>query len=115
VGQIGRYCKAYYLKEFRQFSGWTEPVQDSGRSLLDESANDEDFLYLQEDYTVTRGIFADENIVFDNVTTGWIEFCRDTLRFEPPAGDPQMAAVAQSVQADGTEHSGNRMIGSDGM
>lgn len=107
MGQIGRYCKAYYLKEFRRFSGWTEPLQDSGRSLSDESAgvndatpelNDEDFLYLQEDYTVTRGIFTDENIVFDNITTGWIEFCRDTMRFEPPAREPQMAAVSQDAK-----------------
>ena len=107
MGQIGRYCKAYYLKEFRRFNGWTEHLQDFGSSPADESAeshdaapqfNDEDFLYLQEDYTVTRGIFADENIVFDNITSEWVEFCRDTLRFEPPAREPQMAAVSQNAE-----------------
>lgn len=45
---------------------------------------DDYFLYLQENYVVTDGIFKDENIIFDNVTPEWKKFCTHTLLFEIP-------------------------------
>jgi len=30
---------------------------------------------MQENYVVTDGIFKDENIIFDNVTPEWKDFC----------------------------------------
>ena len=45
---------------------------------------DNDFLYLQENYVVTDGVFKDENIIFDNVTPEWEDFCQNTLGFEIP-------------------------------
>jgi hypothetical protein len=50
---------------------------------LDEESSA--YYFLQEDYTVTAGIFMDEDIAFDAVTDEWREFCRDILRFEAPA------------------------------
>jgi hypothetical protein len=47
---------------------------------------DKDHLYLQETYVVTDGVFLDQNIVFDDVTSEWKDFCTHTLKFEvPPA------------------------------
>ena len=43
-----------------------------------------DFLYLQENFIVTDGIFIDENVIFDNVTPEWIDFCVNVLKFEVP-------------------------------
>jgi len=49
---------------------------------------DDDFLYLQENYVVTDGIFKDENIIFDKVTLAWKDFCDNTLLFEIPVYEP---------------------------
>lgn len=38
-----------------------------------------DYVYLHADFTVTDGIFIDENIIFNDVTPEWIEFCRNVL------------------------------------
>ena len=33
----------------------------------------------RRNFTVTDGIFIDENIIFSDVTPEWIEFCRNVL------------------------------------
>jgi hypothetical protein len=38
-------------------------------------------VYVQRNFTVTDGLFIDENIIFDDVTPAWIEFCRDVLGY----------------------------------
>ncbi len=81
MAAMGKYCKAYLVKQFRQFEQWTEEMPDStGKQLLDEN----DVLYLQETYVVTQGIFQDEQIVFDRVTPEWQHFCQTVLQFEVP-------------------------------
>ena len=91
--KMGKYCKAYPLQKLRQYSGWTENAQNARKEKLQvdgeevdavRELTDKDFLYLQEDYTVTDGIFIDENIIFDNVTPKWKEFCGRTLKFAIP-------------------------------
>jgi hypothetical protein len=103
MAEMGRYCKAYTLGQFREFPGWKEnpqglrkdkpqggmrkkrpggapdepPPAETQRVLTDD-----DHLYLQENFFVTDGIFIDENIVFDEVTPEWIDFCENTLKFE---------------------------------
>lgn len=85
MSKMGKYCKAYMIPSFREFSGWTENSQnarkenDSPRQLTDA-----DFLYLQENFVVTDGIFIDENVIFDNVTPEWTDFCKNVLKFEIP-------------------------------
>ncbi len=46
---------------------------------VDRTLDDDSILYLQENYVVTDGIFKDQNIIFDNVTDEWKEFCHETL------------------------------------
>ncbi len=97
MATMGKYCKAYSLQKLRQFSQWNENLENyrkekqevDGREVEAKRVlTDDDFLYLQENYVVTDGIFKDENIIFDNVTPEWKEFCHKTLAFEIPVSEP---------------------------
>jgi hypothetical protein len=95
MAEMGRYCKAYHVKRFREFEGWKENLSDlrkdkrieDGKEIEVErtSLEDGDVLYLQENYVVTDGIFKDQNIVFDDVSEAWKEFCEKVLEFEIPS------------------------------
>ncbi|MBE9216531.1 hypothetical protein IQ247_28380 [Plectonema cf. radiosum LEGE 06105] len=78
MATMGKYCKAYLLKQFRQFNQWKEN-QEVNQELAEDSV-----VYLQENYVVTDGIYKDENIIFDNVTDDWKQFCHKVLEFEIP-------------------------------
>jgi len=90
---IGKYCKSYKLSRLREFYGWTERAENA-RTITREvdgetvqvarELTDDDYVYLHRDYTVTDGIFIDENIIFSNVTPEWIRFCREALGHPPP-------------------------------
>lgn len=75
MATMGKYCKAYPANRFREFNGWTENNQNT----------DDGVLYLQENFAVTKGIFLDEEVIFDQVTPDWMSFCQTTLGFEVPA------------------------------
>jgi hypothetical protein len=89
--RIGNYCKAYMLDDLRKFNGWNESArEDEAQAVTDEAKTEgetdlSNVLFVQENYTVTAGIFLDENVVLDKPTQEWIEFCRATLKFNPPA------------------------------
>jgi len=97
--KIGKYCRAYPLDRLRQFSGWTEKAENARkiRTEVDgeivekpRQLTDADYLYVQRNFTVTDGIFIDENIIFDDVTDAWKEFCRNVLGFgDSRRGDDQ--------------------------
>ena len=94
MSEMGKYCKAYLVKRFREFSGWQENVHNLRKETKVEEGvetvvekmqlQDEDVLYLQENYVVTDGIFKDEHIVFDKVDDTWKKFCKEVLKFEIP-------------------------------
>ena len=93
MAKMGSYCKAYPVKRLREFSGWTENKENARKEKLEvdgkeeevtRELTDESFLYLQENFTVTDGVFIDENIIFDSATPEWIEFCKSVLEFEVP-------------------------------
>jgi len=94
---MGKYCKAYPITRFREYPGWREQsenvrkekeIVDGQEVEKDRQLTDEDYLYLQENYAVTDGIFLDENIIFDDVTSEWIDFCKSVLQFEIPVYEP---------------------------
>ena len=106
MATMGKYCKAYLIKNLRQFEQWTENSENTRKEKQEIDGKevevkrvltDDDFLYLQENYIVTDGIYKDENIIFDNVTPEWKEFCHKTLEFEIP--------VYEAVQVQATESS----------
>ena len=98
MATIGKYCKAYSIKKLREFSGWVESAANARREKQTDADGRErevtriltadDYLYVQENYFVTDGIFKDEHIIFDQVTPAWIEYCQQTLKFEIPVYEP---------------------------
>lgn len=90
---MGKYCKAYPIQQLRRFNNWTENLENTRKEKQkidgkevehNRVLTDDDFLYLQENYVVTDGIFKDENIIFNAVTPEWKDFCTNTLLFEIP-------------------------------
>ena len=94
--QMGMYCKAYTLSQLRQFPGWIETPQSPDTK---QAQTDDDLVYLQENYVVTDGIFIDENVIFDDVSDPWLEFCQKTLDFEMPADAVAMAEQSKTANA----------------
>lgn len=105
MATMGKYCKAYSILKFRAYKDWSEKAENARREKKQEDGKeveavreltDNDFLYLQENYVVTDGIFKDENIIFDAVTPEWIDYCKNDLKFEIPVYEsaPQDAPQA---------------------
>ena len=106
--KMGSYCKAYPIKQLRQFPQWSEQPQNP---RTDPSSNDkqvmgeqrtfteEDFLYLQENYVVTDDIFLEENIIFEAVSPEWIAFCTETLKFKVPVEVPVEVPTQQTQES----------------
>ena len=97
---MGKYCKAYPIARLREFENWSENADNArcDTNIVDgeeqeavRELKDDDHLYVQEDYTVTDGIFKQEHVIYDQVTPEWIEFCKTKLEFEVPeyAQDPE--------------------------
>ena len=89
MSTLGKYCRAYPLSQLRKFPGWVERTDEARRIRkeidgeiveLVRTLTDDDYVYLQLDYTVTDGIFVNENVIFNEITPEWIEFCRSVLR-----------------------------------
>ncbi len=85
---LGKYSKAYPLSQLRQFTGWVETAEGARKirkevngEIVEEHRvlTDDDYVYLQMNYTVTDGIFLNENVIFSDVTPEWIEFCQNVL------------------------------------
>ncbi len=100
---MGKYCKAYSVAKLRGFAGWSEKAENArkekkqveGKEVeVTRTLTDNDYLYLQENYVVTDGIFKDENIIFDQVTPEWMEYCQKVLAFEIPVYEPIKIAEA---------------------
>lgn len=92
--KMGSYCTAYQIQQLREFTKWREAGENArkenqqvdGREVMvARELTDDDFLYLQENFVVTDGIFIDENIIFDDITPEWIHFCETTLGAQVPA------------------------------
>ncbi len=75
-----KYCKAYHLKDLRQFSSWTEKHEEHAEELSDDT-----IVYLWDDFTVVKSpVIPDKGLLFDNVTPEWQEFCKTVLNFTIP-------------------------------
>jgi len=65
MAEMGKYCKAYLAKQFREYPGWSEQKENvrkekkevDGKEVdVERVLDDESILYLQENYVVTDGI-----------------------------------------------------------
>jgi ankyrin repeat protein len=72
------YAKGYLLGDFRKFSGWRAENENS-REL-----SDSEVVFLHQDLTVTQLIWPGENVIFNQDTPEWRDFCSQQLQFEVP-------------------------------
>ena len=102
-----KYCKAYYVKDLRQFSGWSES-QAAGSDV--QALSEHDVVFLHQDFSVTKSMWHNENVLFHQRTPEWEKFCTMVLQFEVPddlalipgtAGRPELGGGAQASLAQG--------------
>jgi hypothetical protein len=74
-----KYCKAYKLKDLRQFSGWR-----AASGATEQELEDEDICYLWDDYTVVKSPVQSGGVLFEDITPAWRDFCQTVLKFEIP-------------------------------
>jgi uncharacterized protein len=88
-----KYCKAYQLKDLRQYPKWSESKlnwKNDKKADSDDKENDidtfseDDVVFLHQDYIVTQSIWHDENVIFNQMTSDWVAFCTETLKFKAP-------------------------------
>lgn len=95
-----QYCKAYELGELRQGPDWALRTKDSllrlhlfigeeGEGVEHEDitvrdADDSTVLFLHQDFTVTEGIYPDDNVILEDVDMEWQNYCVQSLDFEIP-------------------------------
>lgn len=77
MGKKSQYCKAYLLEDLRLCEDWATLVSSEESQLESETV-----VYLHDDYHVTQGINPDDNIIFDEVTSEWKQYCRERLNFD---------------------------------
>lgn len=108
MAEMGRYCKAYLAKDFKEFPGWKpnlenlrqpEPEKPGEEPEERTELQDDDIVYLQEDLVVTDGIFKDENVLFESDSDEWKTFCEKTLEFEIPE-DVKAIAAEEEAEAE---------------
>ncbi|MGB8508763.1 MAG: ankyrin repeat domain-containing protein [Pyrinomonadaceae bacterium] len=89
------YCKVYYLAELRKFPHWTEnainptEIEESSAASNGNGAGslppeEEEVGFLHHDFTVTRSMWRGEDVIFNQVTPEWEQFCTETLKFKVP-------------------------------
>jgi ankyrin repeat protein len=96
-----KYCKAYHLKDLRQFSGWSEGRinwKKSADETDEREFGDDDVVFVHQDLIVTQSIWANENVIFNDVTPEWQQFCASVLAFRVP-DDLDLIVAASSVAA----------------
>jgi len=87
-----KYCKAYHLDALRSFPGWSESKinwkrkkdADGNGNGGDAEFTDEKVVFIHQDFSVTESVWHNENVIFNDVDSGWKEFCSDTLKFKVP-------------------------------
>lgn len=82
-----KYCKAYRLKDLRGFPCWSEQSSDSsGEAGQAKGAQlpDDKVVFIHQDFTVTGSAWHNENVIFDQVSESWRDFCATVLGFRAP-------------------------------
>jgi hypothetical protein len=73
---LATYCKAYLVKDLRQFTGLHNGVL--------ATLGDDDICYVWPDYTVTKSCLGEKESPLFDVTPQWEDFCKITLGFKVP-------------------------------
>ena len=87
------YAKGYLLGDLRKFSGWREENENSCE------LSDSDVVFLHQDFTVTQLIWPGENVIFNQDTPEWRDFCSQQLQFKVPDDFDLIASTQQASSA----------------
>src|SRR5262249_39720893 len=87
-----KYCKAYLLRDLRRFPNWFESKinwkakKDANEVLesADFTFSDDDIMFVHQNFIVTQSMWENENVVFNQLTPEWMEFCSSKLDFKVP-------------------------------
>jgi hypothetical protein len=106
MAEMSDYSKAYLLGQLRAYPGWHEKSENARVEEVDgkkadapRELTDDSIVYVHDNYIVCDGIFRDENVLFDEVTDEWKQFCHSDLAFEIPVYEP----IEIPVQAEAEE------------
>jgi ankyrin repeat protein len=94
------YCKAYHLRDLRQFAEWSESRinwKNHPDDKEDSEFDADDVVFLHQDYTVSQSIWSNENVIFNNVTPEWQDFCSSVLNFRVP-DDLDLIVAASAIR-----------------
>lgn len=102
---LKNYARAYLLGDLRKFSGWREEKINRKNAAADENGNsqslsDTDVVFLHQDFTVTELIWPGENVVFNQTTPEWQEFCVQELQFKVPDDFDLIASTEAAKSAE---------------
>ena len=86
------YAKGYLLGDLRKFSGWHEAKINSSE------LPDDEVVFLHQNFTVTQLIWPGENVIFNQDTSEWRDFCSQQLQFQVP-DDFDLIASTQQVSS----------------
>ena len=81
MSTFGRYCKAYPTERLKAYSGIAEKLANQSDS---NSPSTPEYLFLHENFMLTKGICQDEDIVFADQDPEWEKFCMEQLGFSVP-------------------------------
>ncbi len=91
---VRSYCKAYHLRDLRQFPDWQPQVRDTLPTLADDS-----IVYLWDDFTVAASPIQRDQVLFADVTPQWQAFCTETLHFAIPDDVRPLVTTASETPA----------------
>jgi len=87
------YAKGYLLGDLRKFSGWHEAKINSSE------LPDDEVVFLHQNFTVTQLIWPGENVIFNQDTPEWRDFCSQQLQFEVPDDFDLIASTQEASSA----------------
>lgn len=96
-----RYCKAFLLKDLRQFKDWSSLSKDQSNELKDDHV-----VYMLENFMVTTNpldMDCESDYILKSVTDEWEDFCKTTLKFEVPDWEAESQAVREALASAGTQ------------
>lgn len=73
------YCRAYPVGMLREFASWNEKD-----TCTEGRLSSEDHVFLHHDFSVTRSVLHNSQVVFASATPEWQLFCTKTLGFKVP-------------------------------
>lgn len=100
------YARAYLLGELRKFRDWREerinwketiPADENGKS---RELSDDDVVFVHDDFTVTQLIWPGENVIVNQTTPEWVDFCTQELQFKVPDDFDLIASTPAAKAAE---------------